>query len=184
MPRYTLLQRLLHWSIAVMVLGSLSVGLIFWYYDGFTGTKNAFGGELTGLFYKYHKTLGVIILSAMILRILVKIVRGKPEYAQPLSKFEHAASNAVHGVLYLALLAMPVLGWIATGAGGFPVQFFEWNLPGILNKADHGDLYETLMWLHGVVGWVIIVCVVAHIGGALKHWLVNRDGVMTRMSLF
>ena len=80
------------------------------------------------------------------------------------------------------MLAMPVLGWLGTGAGGFPVQFFEWNLPGILAKDK--ELYGTLMGLHGIVGWVILICIALHIGGAMKHWLVNKDGVMTRMSLF
>jgi cytochrome b561 len=77
---------------------------------------------------------------------------------------------------------MAVLGWLGTGAGGFPVQFFEWNLPGILSK--NKELGEVLMELHGICGWVILIVVLAHIGGALKHWLVNRDGVMARMGFF
>ena len=182
MARYSLLQRLLHWGIAILVLITLGIGLIFAIYDGFAGTKEAFGGPTTGLFYKYHKTFGVIILFAMTVRIIVKLRRGKPDYAQPLTKFEHIASNAVHGILYLALLLMPVLGWLGTGAGGFPVEFFNWKLPGILSKDK--ELYGTLMELHGILGWIILICVLAHIGGALKHWIVNKDGVMQRMSLF
>ena len=184
MPRYAPIQRLLHWAIALVVLGALGIGLIFAICDGFAGTKEVFGADMTNLFYKYHKTFGVIILFAMVIRILVKIRLGKPDYHQPMSRFEHIASNAVHGLLYLGLLVMPVLGWLGTAAGGFPVQFFGWNLPGILNKPDHGHLYETLMEIHGIIGWIMLICVALHIGGALKHWLVNRDGVMTRMSLF
>ncbi len=182
MPRYALTQRLLHWLIAFMVLGTLAVGLIFSIYDGFDGTKAAFGAELTGLFYKYHKTFGVLILGFMTIRILVKLMLGKPDYVQPLTRFEHIASNAVHGLLYLLLLAMPVLGWLGTGAGGFPVQFFDYKLPGILAKDK--ELYSILMELHGICGWLILIFVSIHIGAALKHWLVKRDGVMSRMSLF
>ena len=182
MPRYALIQRLLHWAIALVVLGALAIGLIFAIYDGFAGTKEAFGEATTNLFYKYHKTFGVIILFAMIVRILVKLRLGKPAYAQPLSRFEHVASNAVHGLLYLGLLIMPVLGWLGTAAGGFPVQFFGWTLPGLIGKDK--ALYEILMEFHGVIGWIMLICVLMHIGGALKHWLVNKDGVMTRMSLF
>ena len=182
MPRYALSQRLLHWIIALIVLGVLAVGLIFSIYDGFKGTKEAFGDQLTGMFYKYHKTFGIVILFAMILRIIVKLIKGKPEYSQELSKFDRIASNSVHGLLYVLLVAMPILGWLGTGAGGFPVQFFEWNLPGILAKDK--ELYGTLMELHGICGWLVLICVILHIGGALKHWLINRDGVMQRMSLF
>ena len=180
--RYTLIQRLLHWGIALMVLGVLTIGLIFSIWDGFAGTKAAFGAEMTNLFYKYHKTFGILVLAAMVVRLVVKLRQGKPDYAQPLKRFDHIASNAVHGMLYLLLLVMPVLGWLGTGAGGFPVQFFDWNLPGILAKDK--ALYELLMEIHGICGWLVLILLIAHIGGALKHWLINRDGVMGRMSLF
>lgn len=182
MTRYPLIQRLLHWGIAIIVLGTLAGGLTIGILDGFKGTKEALGGELTGMLYKYHKTFGVIILGAMTVRIIVKLMMGKPEYAQPLSKFEHIASNAVHGLLYVLLLVMPILGWLATDAGNFPVQFFEATIPGFIDKDM--ELYGTLMEIHGTIGWLVAVLLVLHIGGALKHWLVNRDGVMRRMSLF
>ena len=183
MAKYALSQRVLHWGIAVIVIGTLAAGMTIGQLGGFSGTREVFG-DATGMLYKYHKTFGVLVLFAMLVRIAVKLRLGKPGYAAPLKPVERIASNAIHGMLYLALVAMPVLGWLATGAGGFPVEFFEWKLPGILNKADHGHLYKTLMWWHGVVGWVILVCLVLHIAGAMKHWLIDRDGVMGRMSLF
>ena len=180
--KYPLIQRLLHWLVALMVIGAMTIGLIFMIYDGFNGTKEAFGGELTGAFYKYHKTLGVLILGAMVLRIVLKLLLEKPDYSVPLSDFERVASAIVHGILYLSLIAMPALGWLATDAGNFPVQVFEWTIPGFIDKDM--ELYATLMQLHGLCAWLIILCLIAHIGGALKHWLINRDGVMGRMSLF
>ncbi|MEM7056681.1 MAG: cytochrome b [Pseudomonadota bacterium] len=182
MPRYPLIQRLLHWIIAIIVLGTLAAGLTIGILDGFKGTKEALGGELTGMLYKYHKTFGVIILGAMTVRIIVKLIMSKPEYAQPLGRFEHIASNAVHGLLYVLLLLMPILGWLATDAGNFPVQFFEGKIPGFIDKDM--DLYGTLMGLHGFFGWLVAVLLVLHIAGALKHWLIDRDGVMGRMGFF
>jgi cytochrome b561 len=124
----------------------------------------------------------VVLLGLMTLRIVLKLTLGKPDYAPPLPRFNKIASEAVHGMLYLALLAQPVLGWLATAAGGFPVQFFSANLPGFLSKDK--ALYETLIGLHGTVGWLIAGLLVLHIGGALMHRFVHRDNVMTRMSLF
>ena len=74
------------------------------------------------------------------------------------------------------------LGWLATAAGGYPVQFFDLNLPGLIGK-DRA-LAETLFWLHGLLGWLIIGLIAVHVGAAMMHWLVKRDGVMARMSLF
>ena len=71
---------------------------------GFDGVKNAFGMEVTNLLYKYHKTFGVILLGLMTLRLIVKLMQGRPEYDPPLPRFNKAASGAVHGLLYVALL--------------------------------------------------------------------------------
>lgn len=176
--RYSLIQRFLHWSIAAMVLGALAIGMMLGWL-GYQGVVDAYGQATTNLLYKYHKTFGVLILGFMIVRIVVKLRLGKPAYAEPLTRFEHVASNAVHGLLYACLILMPALGWLATGAGGFPVEFFDWKLPGVLAKDK--ALSETLYMLHGAVGWLLLALIVAHIGGALKHAIVNMDKVMDRM---
>lgn len=178
--RYALVQRLLHWLIALLVLLVLGVGMILGFL-GFDGTKKTFGGEVTDALYTYHKTFGVMILALMLLRLGSRLVLGAPPYRPPLERFERVASHTVHGLLYVALLVMPILGWLATAAGGYPVQFFGWTLPGLIGK-DKG-LSETLYSLHGLVGWVILGLIVLHIGAAMWHWLVKRDGVMARMSL-
>ncbi|MGB0505772.1 MAG: cytochrome b [Pikeienuella sp.] len=176
--KYPAIQRGLHWVIALMVLGTLAVGMLLGWL-GYGGVVKSFGQDMTNMLYKYHKTFGVIILFAMIIRIIVKIRMGKPPYANPLTSFEKAASGAVHGLLYVCLLAMPILGWLATSAGGYPVEFFNWTLPNPISKDK--ELSETLYWLHGAVGWMTAALVAAHIGAALMHGIVKRDGVLQRM---
>ena len=75
----------------------------------------------------------------------------------------------------------PAHSWAATAAGGFPIEFFGWILPGFLSKNEH--LSETLYAVHGAIGAIIVLLALLHVTGALRHWLVIRDGVMTRMSL-
>ncbi|MCP5159282.1 MAG: cytochrome b [Gammaproteobacteria bacterium] len=179
--RYALVQRLLHWLIAFLVLGALGVGMTLGFL-GFEGTQATFGKMMTNALYTGHKTFGVLILALMLLRLGIRSILGAPPYRSPLSGFERVASRAVHSLLYVALLLMPVLGWLATAAGGYPVQFFAWNLPGLISKDQ--ALSEVLFSLHGMVGWVIVGLLVLHIGGAMQHWLIKRDGVMQRMSLF
>lgn len=179
MPRYSLAQRLLHWLIAVTVIGLLAVGLLIDSY-GFEGLVKTYGEGLTNLIYKYHKTFGVLVLAAMVIRLAVKLSLGKPAYARPLTRFEHVASNAVHGLFYVLLIAMPVLGWAATAAGGFPVEFFAWNLPPLLAKDE--ALSETFYGLHGLVGRALIALIVVHAGAAvIHHGAIKKDGVLRRM---
>ena len=56
------------------------------------------------------------------------------------------------------------------------------TLPGLIAKDP--ALSETLFQLHGVLGWALLALLALHIAGALMHWLIKRDGVMRRMSLF
>jgi cytochrome b561 len=179
--RYALIQRLLHWLIAFLVLLALGVGMTLGFL-GFEGSQQTFGNAVTNALYTVHKTFGVMILALMLLRLGIRLALGTPPYQSPLTGFEWVASRAVHSLLYVVLLVQPILGWLATAAGGYPVQFFAWNLPGLIGKDK--ALSETLFWLHGIVGWILVGLLVLHIGGAMRHWLIKRDGVMTRMSLF
>lgn len=178
MPRYPLIQRALHWLIAVMVLGALGIGMIFGWLE-YKGTVETFGQATTNFLYKYHKTFGVLILAAMLVRIVVKLRLGKPDYAVPLAKHEKAASGAVHGLLYVLLIAMPVTGWLATGASGYPVEFFNWTLPPLIGKDK--ELGAALYEVHGAIGFAIFMLVGVHIAAALRHAIVKKDDVLRRM---
>jgi cytochrome b561 len=178
--RYTLIQRLLHWIIAVLVLVLLAAGLTIGTL-GYEGLVEAYGQDMTNTIYTYHKTLGVLVLALVVLRLALRLTLGKPSYASPLAPWQHTLSSIVHWLFYGLLIAMPVLGWLATAAGGYPVQFFDWNLPGLIGKDK--ALSEALFEWHGLLGLVLLGLIVLHVAAALTHWLKWNDGVMERMTL-
>lgn len=175
---YAPAQKILHWLVAGLVIGALGFGMTIGFY-GYEGLVKAFGQSGTNVIYKYHKTAGVLILLLMTLRLAARLRWGKPDHDPPLKDWERIASTAVHHALYVCLFLMPILGWAATAAGGYPVEFFEWRLPGLLGKDE--ALSKTLYGAHGLVGLVTLLLAAVHICGALKHWLLDRDGVMRRM---
>ncbi|MGD8206686.1 MAG: cytochrome b/b6 domain-containing protein [Thiohalocapsa sp.] len=177
--RYTLTQRLLHWLIALLVLGLLAVGLTFWAL-GYDGTVQLFGNDMTNDLYKYHKTFGILVLVLMILRLVLRRASPPPPHDPPLGRLERIVGGGTHLLLYLLLLGMPIGGWLATAAGGFPVQFFDWELPGLIGKNE--ELSKTLFLMHGYAGLAVIALLVLHIGAGLRHWR-RKDGVMRRISL-
>jgi len=181
MPRYALVQRLLHWLIAILVLLALGFGGTIGYF-GFSGLRDTFGAAGTDFIYTTHKTLGVLVLGFMVLRLLTRFTFGKPAYATPLQAPQRIASQIVHTLFYVLLIAMPVLGWLATASGGFPVHLFNIELPGLIGRND--DLSKTLFLWHQYVGYALVSLIVLHIAGALYHWRIRRDEVMQRMSLF
>ncbi|MDZ7747913.1 MAG: cytochrome b/b6 domain-containing protein [Halofilum sp. (in: g-proteobacteria)] len=179
-PRYTLAQRLVHWLVAVLALLTLGIGLTLGWL-GFEGARDAFGLGATNALYIAHKTIGVLLLVLMLARAALRLYCGKPAYAVALARPQRIASEIVHGLLYVLLLAMPVIGWMATAAGGFPINFFHWVLPPLIGENE--ALSETLYTWHLGIGLAILALVSIHVAGALYHWLIRRDGVMQRMSL-
>ena len=175
---YLPVQKAIHWLVAILVIGALGFGMTIGYY-GFQGLVEAYGQETTNLIYKYHKTAGGAILGLMVLRLLAKLRYGKPAYETPLKPWEQTASALTHRGLYVCLFLMPVFGWLGTGAGGFPVEFFDWKLPPLFGKDK--DLSELFFTLHGIFGWLTLALAVLHIGGAFKHAIVDADKVMYRM---
>ncbi len=180
-PRYPVILRLLHWLIALAVIGALALGLTLGIL-GFEGARETFGQPVTNAIYDYHKSLGITVLGLMTLRLLVRLVSRKPPYASAMPRLNRIMSSTVHGLLYLLLLIQPVLGWAATAAGDFPVTFFAWELPKLIAKDE--ALSETLYHLHFAVGLLLLVCITIHVTAALFHWLSVGDTVMKRISLF
>ena len=179
MARYAPLQRIFHWLMALIILplmaGGLLIGIL-----GFNGVTELLGAGLRDTLYEYHKTFGLIVLVLMVARLFLRLELGRPAYDQPLPLWQILISSFVHYLMYLALFAMPILGWLATDASDFPVEFFGWNLPQFIAK--DAAMGEALYAAHEIVGWVLVGLVALHIGAALKHWLVDRDGVARRMT--
>jgi cytochrome b561 len=180
MTRYALSQRLIHWIVAVLVLCALAIGMTLGLL-GFDRTLATFGSRVTDLMYITHKTIGVLLLALMLARIALRVSLGRPRYAIQLPRPQKIASGIVHGLLYALLLAMPVLGWLSTATGGFPINFFHWELPALIGRDDARS--ETLFLWHGILGWALLILIAGHVSAAVYHWRVRRDGVMQRMSL-
>jgi len=161
----------LHWLIAVCVLTTAPVAIAM---------VRVAPGPTQDALYNFHKSLGVLLLLLMLLRLINRIVVGAPPPEPGIERWHKAMSSAVHGLLYVLLLAMPIVGWVANSAYGAPTPFFGlFTLPKLV--ADNKDLATTLFALHRWVGFLVILLVVMHIGGALYHYIVRRDLVLHRM---
>lgn len=177
--RYSFPQRLLHWLIALLVFGLLAMGLTFWSL-GFDGVQDMFGAELTNTFYMAHKSFGILLFFLVVLRLLLFRFSPFPEYQTPLTGAERVISTTTHLLLYLLLIGMPIVGWLATAISGFPIQFFGWSQPGL--DPGNKELGNQLFLVHGIGGLVMLAILLLHIGAGLLHWK-RKDGIMKRISL-
>lgn len=169
--RYTLVQKVLHWIIALAVIGALGVGAsLDWLASG----------ALKNQLYALHKATGMLILGLMILRVGARLVFGAPPLPADVPGWQRTAAAASHFLLYALILAMPVVGWAATSAFPAPLPFFGlFEVPPLIG-ADR-DLSKQLFVIHEWMGKAIFALVLIHIGAALQHALVKKDGVLRRM---
>ncbi len=170
--RYTPVAVVLHWLLALAIVGAFCVGVYM--------SDLPFSMTRVKL-YNWHKWAGVTILALSALRLLWRLAN-RPPADPPMPKWQGRAAHGVHLLLYVAFFAVPLTGWAMSSAKGFPIVWFGvLPLPDFVPK-DH-DLGELLTQVHGALAWGLALLVLAHVGAALKHQFIDRDGLLARMSL-
>jgi cytochrome b561 len=168
---FSLLQRVLQWLMATMVLAMLFIGVTM-----VSTLRPSFLTLLT-----IHKPLGIVILVRALLRLAVRFKRGVPPLPAELPSVQVVAAKHSHLVLYALLVAMPLIGWAMLSAGGYPIVLFgSFHLPAILPQNDR--LYALLRTAHTLFAYVFFATILLHIAAALFHALIRRDGVFGAMT--
>jgi cytochrome b561 len=168
--RYGLTAMVLHWLLALMILGSLGVGL---YMTGLALTPTRLK------LYNWHKWAGMTILVLSALRLLWRATH-RPPPMPPMPAWQQRAAAASHALMYGLFFAVPLAGWAYSSAAGFPIVWF-----GVLPLPDwvspDRELAEAIKPLHRGLAYALAALVVLHVAAALKHHFVDRDGLLRRM---
>ncbi len=164
-------SKLLHWLVAVCILTTAPVAIAM---------TRVSQGPTQDMLYNFHKSLGVLILILMILRLINRLAVGALTADPDIEPWQKAVSSIVHTSLYVLLLAMPIVGYIANSAYGASTPFFGlFNLPPIVGKNE--ALSTQLFTFHRWAGWLLIALVLMHVSAALYHHFIRRDSVLKRM---
>jgi cytochrome b561 len=170
--RYTPIAIVLHWLLALAIVGAFGVGLYM--------TELPFSPARLKL-YNWHKWAGVTILALSALRLLWRLTH-RPPADLPMPAWQAKAAHAVHHLLYVLFFAVPLAGWAYSSAAGYPIVWFGvLPLPDFVPKDP--DLAETFKLLHKLSAYGLALLVLAHVGGALKHHFIDRDGLLARMGI-
>ena len=168
--RYDPFAITLHWLLALAILVTIGVGL--------TMTGMPLSPARLRLF-NWHKWAGICILALSALRLLWRLAQ-RPPPPPPMPAWQRRAAAATHAALYLLFFAVPLAGWAYSSAAGFPVVLF-----GVLPLPDFvapdRALSESLKALHRALAWSLAGLAALHVAAALKHQLVDRDGLLLRM---
>jgi len=167
MRGYTLTARILHWTTAVLVLFQIPVGLLIANFD-------------LGMLYSLHKSVGILILAVVAVRVVWRLAFPVPALPNSISKMQRLAAHTVHWTLYALLIAQVIVGWIATSAYPAPIPFFSlFEMPHIW--WEDRALSDMLFVVHLYIGIAMAALLIGHIGAALYHHFIRKDEVLLRM---
>lgn len=177
-PRsYGRLARSLHWLTALLILTAIPLGL----YANALPLDGAAAAARKAAVFSLHKTLGVAIFFVAVGRITHMLSQPRPAPLHPERRLETFAAETTHWLLYIALMVVPLSGWVhhAATAGFAPIL---WPLGQGLPLVPQSEAFATAASaLHWVFTKLLAAAIVLHIAGALKHVLIDRDSTLARM---
>ncbi|MCJ8333453.1 MAG: cytochrome b/b6 domain-containing protein [Epibacterium sp.] len=174
-----------HWLTALLILTAFPVGYFaqetaqYIQSADFDGSQSVLNRAV--LLFSLHKTIGVAAFFTALLRILWALSQEKPGLLHPDRKLEAWAAETAHWVLYGAMLIVPLSGWIhhAASEGFAPIWWpLGQNLP-LVPKSEH--LSHLFSYVHFYAMILLGLTILAHVGGALKHHVIDRDSTLMRM---
>ncbi|MBN8630665.1 MAG: cytochrome b [Rhodobacterales bacterium] len=166
---FGLVTRALHWTMMVIILGQLALGL----------RLDSMEPGLANLWlYGLHKTIGFAVLALILIRIAWHLASPPPPPLGPHGPTFWIA-RAVHWALYLLLIAIPLTGWAGSSATGIDVMIADrWTVPPLVEASEEAETF----WfgLHDILTKLLMALIALHILGAVKRQI-GGDGTLTRM---
>ena len=161
----------LHWAIAACIVLSVAFGLISGYADS---------AELTQSTMVVHQSLGVTIFVLALVRVAWRLTHPAPSLPASMPRSQKIAAALTHATLYLILFVMPITGYVGLAARGRPVNIFGlFDLPRVVERSIRTS--ASFQNVHDNLQYVLYVLLVLHVGAALYHQFVVKDGLLARM---
>jgi cytochrome b561 len=162
---------LLHWLTAALILVTVPLGALL-------GDMPRV--QATFKYYSLHKWIGVVVFVLTCVRLFLRWRYPPPPLPASMPLWQQRLSTLVHALLYALLLALPLVGWVASTAGGFPIVLFNvLPLPAPVDKSK--ELSDLLSGVHSVLAWSLVTLLALHLAAVLKHQFVDRDRLLARM---
>jgi cytochrome b561 len=169
--RYGWLSMGLHWLMLALLIAVYTCILLT---DNFPK-----GSDTRTLLKTWHFMLGLTVFVLVWVRLIARLISPTPLIEPPIARWQDMTAKAVQALLYLLMIAMPLLGWLTLSAEGQPISFYGWQLPSLM--AENKDLAATINEIHEAGATVIYFLVGIHAVAALYHHYLVRDNTLRRM---
>lgn len=183
--RYTSVAIGLHWLIATLAIGQIAGGL---YMEGLPRSADAERFQLIQL----HKSFGITILLLTLARLGWRLTHKPPPLPAAMPGWQRTLARGVHVLFYALLIGVPLGGWAMVSASPlaetvktYLFGVIPWpHLPLFDGVEDRRGLAHDIAEMHELGAKVMLALVVLHVGAAMKHWLMDGDGVLESMLPF
>lgn len=169
--RWGWVAQFLHWSIALLIIGLVVVGLTM---DDMANSPDKVN------VYALHKSTGLTVLVLVVLRLLWRLIDPRPPYEAGMPAWQRKVSSLTHGLLYVLMLSQPLSGWLYNSASNFPLQWF-WLFKVPALAGGDPELKALALDLHEAGFYLLAALLALHVGAALRHHFVKRDATLARM---
>lgn len=169
--RYERAAVVLHWIVALLIIVLIGTG---WYMVGIP--KNT---PERAFFFNLHKSLGIVTAIFIAMLVVWRIRHVAPPLPSAMPKWERMAANLNHRLFYVLMVLVTLTGYLTSSFSGYGPKLFGIALPhwGWEDAALRGSFAA----VHRITALIFAVLIAIHIAAALKHLLVDKDGVFQRM---
>lgn len=175
--RYHSFSIVLHWTIVL--------GLMFMFASGLYMVNADIPKSEQYKLFQVHKAAGVIMLWAILVRIVVKLFTKAPKPINELTSKQNKQASIGHITLYIALITMPLSGWLMVSASPFGLPtlvFVDWlNWPHIPGVARNKVVETVANNVHWITAITLLVMIVGHISAVIWHQKAHKVNLLKRM---
>jgi cytochrome b561 len=190
--KYSMPAIILHWLTALLILALFVLG---WYmaelpqkapkatsldlFDlGIWTMQFSEAISVRTFYFNLHKSLGVTLLALLVLRLVVRLREGAPAFPTTMRAWETRVAELTHKVLYALMVIVPLFGVGTTLYSKYGLKWFGLTVFEGLDDVGLRDFYREL---HEIGGWLLFALIVLHVAAAVKHKVIDKDEVMSRM---
>lgn len=192
--KYTKFAILLHWLIGLLIIAMLAFGLfmseipkdlpdvasIDLFNWGVYTIQLSEPQSPRAFYFNLHKSIGITLLALILIRVYWRLTHAAPAFPDTMKRWEKMAADWSHKLLYALMVIMPVSGFLMTTYSKYGLKWFGIR---VTEGLDNEPLREIFKEVHEFTAFLLIAFIVVHILAAIKHKVIDKDEVMSRMSL-
>lgn len=171
-PRWGAAARTLHWLVAAGVVWQLATGRLAEALSDRTASSQVI---------HLHVQIGLLLAAMIVLRLLWRLGTRPPASPAGVPVWTRRTADGVHGALYLLLSILPISGFIVWDYFDDDLALLGLQLPDIFSPTEDERLRAGAWYFHVYAGWLLTALLLLHVGAALWHSLILRDGILRRM---